>query len=103
MPHLVLYGVFAWHLCSSNGHNLDARRMVFLMRQCRDLQPRNRQRIFDELLAKWTIEEILEAAANYHRDVHYEDRLHALVGSVFWDRSPAVNAVVEKLRQEETH
>jgi hypothetical protein len=69
------------------------------MKQCRDLQLHKRERIFNELRAGWTIDEILEAAANYHRDVHYEDRLHALVGSVFWDESPAV----KKLRQKETH
>jgi hypothetical protein len=48
-----------------------------------------------EMLEVWTMEEILDAAISYKRNSESQDRLHELVGKMFYGWPPEVLEMIE--------
>jgi hypothetical protein len=61
---------------------------------CRQFQF-NKQRTLKEMLEVSTLEEILDAAISWRRNSESKDRLHELVGLLFYSWPPEVQAMID--------
>jgi hypothetical protein len=64
--------------------------------------PSNWQQTVKDMLEVWTLEEVLDAAITYRRNSERKDRLHELVGKLFYSWPPEVQAMIDAERQRAT-